>query len=71
MSVHYEFATACDLKPDTPQQIIDTLAYMARTHDYEFHNPPAHPLFQSVHVNGETVESWRIMLQERDMCFPT
>ena len=55
MSVHYDFGLACDIKPTAPQQIIDTLKYMARTEDYEFSNPPRDDLFE-----GET---WREMLR--------
>ena len=46
MSLHFDFAIACDLKPDTPQQVIKTLAYMTRTEDYPFDSPPDHPFFE-------------------------
>jgi hypothetical protein len=70
MSIHYDFALACDLKPDTPQQVLDTLAYMTRSADYPFHDPPAHPLFGAQDIDGEAVEDWRIMLHERESRFP-
>src|SRR5262245_17099578 len=56
MSYHYDFALACDLKADTPQQVIDTLAYMARKADYPYNNPPAHSFF-------DEGWHWRYMLQ--------
>lgn len=55
MSVYFDFALACDLKPDTPQQVLDTLSFMTRTEDYAFDTPPAGALF-----GGET---WRDMLR--------
>lgn len=55
MSFWYDFSLACNLKPDTPQQVIDTLAYMTRTAAYVFDDPPDHPYFQS--------ENWRTVLQ--------
>ncbi|MCQ3932745.1 MAG: hypothetical protein DPW16_20035 [Chloroflexi bacterium] len=45
MSQTFDLALACDLKPDTPQQVLDTLHYMIRKENYEFHNPPNHPFF--------------------------
>lgn len=43
---------------------------MTRTDDYAFHDPPPHPVFEALEVNGEIVEDWRIMLQKRDTHFP-
>jgi hypothetical protein len=48
------FTFACDLKEDTPQQVIDTLTYMTRTEDYEFNNPPEGAFFEG--------DSWRTCL---------
>jgi hypothetical protein len=47
MSLYFDGFLAFDLKPDTPQQIIDTLFYMTRTDDYEFMDIPHHRLFTS------------------------
>jgi hypothetical protein len=38
MTVHIEIMLACNLKEDTPQQIIETLKFMAGTIDYEPEN---------------------------------
>jgi enamine deaminase RidA (YjgF/YER057c/UK114 family) len=46
MSTHFDLFIACDLKLDTPQQVIDTLKYMTRSEDYTFENPPSHPFFE-------------------------
>jgi len=54
MSLHFDFAIACDLKPDTPQQILDTLSYMTRVEEYAFSSPPSHPFFEG--------DSWRDIL---------
>ena len=45
MSLHFECVLHCDLKPDTPQQVIDTLRYMTGSFD-EFDDPPKAPFFQ-------------------------
>ena len=58
MSLHFDFALACDLKPNTSQQIVDTLAYMTRSSDYRFDDPPKHPYF-----SDDPYDSWRTMLQ--------
>ncbi len=57
MSLHFDLAIACDLKPDTPQQVINTLQYMTRTEDYDFHDPPAHEFFT------RPGPDWRLILQ--------
>lgn len=57
MSLHFDFALACYLKPDTPQEVLDTLQYMTRSEDYEFGDPPDHPFFKG--------EYWSNMLQIR------
>ncbi len=64
MSLHFDFALACYIKPDTPQQVLDTLQYMTRTEDYNFDQPPRHPFFQD--------EYWRNMLKALmdSTCFP-
>jgi hypothetical protein len=36
----------CNLRDDTPAQVIDTLKYMTRTEDYKFDNPPDYPFFK-------------------------
>jgi len=45
LSAHFDLAIALDLKPDTPQQVLDTLRYLMRTEDYDFDNPPDHEFF--------------------------
>jgi len=57
MSLHFDFAIACDLKPDTPQQILDTLSYMTRAEEYAFSSPPNHPFFEG--------DSWRDILRAK------
>lgn len=44
MTVHIEIMLACNLKENTPQQIIDTLKFMAGTLDYEPENLSFAPL---------------------------
>jgi hypothetical protein len=46
MSLHFEVAIACDLRPDTSPQVLDTLRYMLREEEYAFDNPPAHRFFE-------------------------
>src|SRR5689334_17209749 len=46
MSSYFEMFLACELKFDTPEQVIETLKYMTRRKDYRFNNPPDHPFFK-------------------------
>lgn len=46
MSQTFDLSLACDIKPDTPQQVLDTLRYMIRKEDYKFDDPPNHPFFR-------------------------
>jgi hypothetical protein len=55
MSLHFDLTIALDLKPDTPERVIDTLAYMTRVEDYTFDNPPQHEFFEDNY--------WRKMLR--------
>ncbi len=64
MSDHYDFRLACDVRADTPQQVIATLRYMTRADDYDFNGPPSHPFFASVELyDGEAYDTWRHILQ--------
>ena len=54
MSLYFEGFLAFDLKPQTPQVVIDALSYMVATNDHQFNNPPRHPFFE--------VEGWRQFL---------
>ena len=56
MSMYFDGAIACDLKPDTPQQVLDVLQYMTRKEDYAFDSVPSHSFFT-------TNEEWRDFLQ--------
>lgn len=49
MSEHTAFVMSCELKKNTPQQVIDTLRYMSNLYnDYEeFDNYPSHPFFET------------------------
>lgn len=57
MSFHFEFALACDLKPDTPRHVLDTLQYMTRSDEYEYpyEKAPDHLFFEG--------HDWTDMLQ--------
>jgi hypothetical protein len=57
MSLHFEVAIACDLRPDVPQQALDTLQYLLRSEEYAFDDPPSHPWF--------TGDAWRWFLHCR------
>jgi hypothetical protein len=46
MSTRYDFLLMCNLRDDTPAQVIDTLKYMTRSEDYEFSNPPNGSFFK-------------------------
>jgi hypothetical protein len=46
VSLHFEIAVACDLRPDTSPQVVDTLRYMLRVEEYPFDDPPDHPWFE-------------------------
>jgi hypothetical protein len=48
------FTVACDLREDTPQQVIETLRYMTSNRDYDFNNPPDLPFFKD--------DDWRTFL---------
>lgn len=55
MGQHTAFIMKCELKADTPQQVIDTLKFMTSPNDEEeFDNFPDHPLFET--------EEWEYML---------
>jgi hypothetical protein len=43
----YEFALTCDLKPNTPKEVINTLKYMTGRQDSTFESVLTHPLFTS------------------------
>ncbi len=55
MSLYYEFSMAFDMRPNTPQQVIDTLHHMTRSSLDELDNPPEHFFFKG--------NKWRNMLQ--------
>jgi hypothetical protein len=61
MSEVIEFMLAIDLRPDTPQQVIDTLKYMTRKEDYEFNNPPDLYFFKQDENSKRPI--WRHILQ--------
>jgi hypothetical protein len=48
----YEFAFACNLKPDLSQDVIDTLKYMTRSEDYEFETTLKDDLFTTSWEEG-------------------
>jgi hypothetical protein len=48
----YEFAFACDLKPDLSQEVIDTLKYMTRSEDYDFETTLTDDLFTTSWEEG-------------------
>lgn len=55
MGQHTAFIMKCELKADTPQQVIDTLKFMTSPNDEEeLDNLPDHPLFET--------EEWEYML---------
>jgi hypothetical protein len=58
MSLYFDGFFACDLKPDTPQHIIDTLRYLTRTEDYAFEPLSDHDFFDG--------DDWRAFLQPDD-----
>jgi hypothetical protein len=62
MSLYFDGAIFCDLKSDVPQQVIDTLQYMARVEDYTFDSPPDHDFFK--------VDGWRDWLRTKVACAP-
>jgi hypothetical protein len=67
MSDHFDFRTACDLRSDTPQQVVATLRYMTRADNYDFNDPPDHPFFErDESYGGEVYEQWRHILQCRE-----
>jgi hypothetical protein len=45
MSMHFDVAVAFDLKPTTPQQVLDTICFLVRTQDSSFSSPPEDPFF--------------------------
>ena len=48
---HFDGFSACDLKPDVPQQVIDSLKYLTRDEEYEFTDIPDHRFFETVGWN--------------------
>src|ERR1700712_4386318 len=43
MSVNFEFFLACNLKEDTPKQVMDILAYLVSMDANSFEPPPSMP----------------------------
>lgn len=70
MSVHYDVALACDLRPETPQHVLDTLAYLARGAADPFYAPAADPPFAAEDISGQSVDAWRTMLRQQESRFP-
>lgn len=56
MTINFELMLACDLRPVTPDQVIDTLKYLCRKEDYKFESLPNHPFFES---DDEVLEAQR------------
>ena len=56
MSLHFDVSVACDLKPSTPRQVIDTIHYLVRTEDDAFDDAPDHEFFRQ--------EGWSDVLQQ-------
>ena len=60
MSDYYLLEVNCDLKVDTPAEVIDTLKYMTRTEDYDFDTSLDYPLFDETSFRRNT---WRYILK--------
>jgi hypothetical protein len=63
----YEFALACDLKPNVPQEIINTLTYMTGKQDSSFDSVLTHPLFTSSEDGsyGDSIDylaDWKVII---------
>jgi hypothetical protein len=56
MSICYEFALDCKLKRDVSQEVIDTLAYMTRSQEYDFEPKLDGTLFKETSAWKRTVE---------------
>lgn len=68
MSDHYDYVFTCAFSPTAPVQVLDTLAYMTRTQDYRFDNPPDHPFFVSEDVGDvQPYERWRQALRPGEL----
>jgi hypothetical protein len=53
----YEFAFACNLKPNLSQEVIGTLKYMTRSEDYEFQAQLKNDLFLARYEEWKTIIS--------------
>ncbi|MGD1943087.1 MAG: hypothetical protein ACFB0G_17470 [Leptolyngbyaceae cyanobacterium] len=59
MGAYYEFGFICDLKKDLSPGIVDTLAYMTRSEDYDFQTALKDRLFcPEAYPNPEGHEEW-------------
>jgi hypothetical protein len=57
MSMHFDVAVAFDLKPSTPQQVLNTISYLVRTQDYALSSPPDDPFFE--------LDGWQNVFQSK------
>jgi hypothetical protein len=58
MSLYFDGFFACDLQPDTPPAVLDTLRYLTRTTDVTLTDVPDHAFFQT--------EGWRDFLRPHE-----
>jgi hypothetical protein len=63
----YEFALACDLKPNISHAVIDTLKYMTGSQDSTFNSVLEHPLFTSSEDGGygddlDYLADWKVII---------
>lgn len=62
MSLHYDFALACDLKPDIPKQVSATLTYITRVDEYDPGDLPHSDVFHDRY--------WRYLFRVETTDFP-
>ena len=60
MGMYTELVMACELKEDVPEEVIETLKYMANDIDY-LATVPVHPLFET--------DRWKWMLRSDSYYF--
>lgn len=64
MSDHYEYTIKCMFSSALDPQLLDTLRYLVRTHEYSFDAPSDHSVFEAEEVfEGEQYEAWCTILQ--------
>jgi hypothetical protein len=67
MSQHFELMLACDLRDDTPENVLQAIRYMTSNSKVPFEDRPSHPFDKHT---TEGFEDWRSLLAEPEGDLP-